>query len=177
MPGLGHDRFHRRSIRLRGYDYRTPGPYFVTICSANASYVLSRVDGDTVTPVKLGHAIEACWQDLPNHHHNVLLDEFIIMPNHVHGIIILTAKGTAGRAPTKEEFGRPVPGSLPTIVRSFKSACTKKVNETYQAPGLTLWQRGYYEHIVRDEEDLRAVRNYIRLNPQEWNENPASRVH
>nr|VFK56562.1 MAG: Transposase IS200 like [Candidatus Kentron sp. TUN] len=95
------------------------------------------------------------------------------MPNHFHGIVMITdgdvaRRGTARRAPTMEQFGRPASGSVPTIIRSFKSAVTKRINQSRKTPGMRLWQRNYWEHIVRDEPELLHIREYIRNNPIHW---------
>ena len=99
------------------------------------------------------------------------------MPNHFHGIIYIesTRRGTARRAPTIEQFGKPSTNSLPTIVRSFKSAVTKQINQSCDMPGTPIWQRNYYEHIIRDEISLNKIREYIINNPIKWqfdHENP-----
>ena len=111
-------------------------------------------------------------------------DEFVVMPNHVHGIIWIVGDDAVGarrrRAPmgddqTVERFGKPVSGSIPTIVRAYKSATTKRINALRGTPGAPVWQRNYYEHIIRDEEDLQRIRQYIRDNPTQWTmdrENP-----
>ena len=105
---------------------------------------------------------------------NVELDAYVVMPDHLHGIVVLTEKhdvheiaGTTRRARTdrSERFGKPTRGSLPTIVRAFKAAVTKRVNGHRGTPGGPVWQRGFYEHIVRDEEELITIRKYIRENP------------
>ena len=99
------------------------------------------------------------------------------MPNHFHGIltIIGDGEGTARRAPTMERFGKPTSGSLPTIVRAFKSAVTKRINELCGTPGASMWQRNCYEHVIRSETDLAEIREYIADNPLKWeldSENP-----
>jgi REP element-mobilizing transposase RayT len=109
------------------------------------------------------------------------LDKYVVMPNHFHGILTLhqiggdaASGGTARRAPT-EEFGRPVSRSLPTIVRAFKSAVTKAAGQSLINPHGEVWQRGYFEHIIRDEDSLQHIRNYIVSNPRRWEldrENP-----
>ena len=101
------------------------------------------------------------------------LDEFVVMPNHVHGILVIAdnRRGTACRAPTTvERFGRPVTGSLPTIVRSFKSVSTKRINKVRNTPGIPVWQRNYYEHVIRSEKELDRIRQYIAHNPASWTE-------
>ena len=108
---------------------------------------------------------------------NVVLDQFVIMPNHVHGIIFLIDKnvGTARRAPTigpgsyaYESFGKPISGSLPTIIRSFKSGVTKHINELRKTPGAPVWQRSFYDHVIRNETELNIKREYILNNPLKW---------
>ena len=92
------------------------------------------------------------------------------MPDHVHAIItILDSKGTARRALT-EGFGQPITGSLPTIVRSYKSAVAKKINESRKTPGEPVWHRNYYEHVIRDESEMEAIIAYIEANPSKWDE-------
>ena len=95
-----------------------------------------------------------------------MLDAFIVMPNHIHGIII--RRGTARRAPTVERFGKPVAGSLPTLVRAYKSAVTQGINTLRRTPGDSVWQENYYEHIVRSEAELNRIREYIATNPMRW---------
>jgi len=97
------------------------------------------------------------------------------MPDHLHGIVIIHNTGTARRAPTPERFGKPAAGSLPTIIRSFKSAATKRINAYRGTPGTQVWQRGFFEHVVRNREDLNRIREYILNNPARWEldrENP-----
>ncbi len=113
------------------------------------------------------------WINTEKFRENVELDEFIVMPNHFHGIVIINeldmALGTARRAPT-EGFGKPVAGSLSTIMRSFKSAVTKRINESRNIPGAQFWQRNYYEHVISDDYDLNRIQEYIVNNPAKWEE-------
>ena len=98
-------------------------------------------------------------------------DEFVVMPNHIHGVIWLL-EGDVGarrrRAPTREQFGKPVPGSIPSIIRSFKSACTRRFNTLKGISGTSVWQRNYFEHIIRTEASLNKIRRYIQDNPERW---------
>jgi len=109
---------------------------------------------------------------MPAHFAGLAIDEYVVMPNHMHGILVIdgvTGAGTtACRFPTREAFGRPVHGSVATIVRSFKAAVSKRVNELRSAQGAPLWQRNYYEHVVRKDDDLRQIREYIAQNPANW---------
>jgi len=122
-----------------------------------------------------GSTVEKVWKEIPEHFTNVTLDEFIVMPNHIHGILVLEetpdCRGTACRAPTVEGFGKPAKGSIPTIIRSFKSASTNRINRLDKRKGLSIWQRNYYEHIIRNEGSLNRIRRYIQENPIKWSIN------
>ena len=98
-----------------------------------------------------GEIVAVFWNEVPRHFRNVELDAFIVMPNHVHGILIIidNGRGTACRAPTVERFGKPVANSLPTIIRSFKSATTKRINEIHATHGIPIWQRNYLPHEIK----------------------------
>jgi putative transposase len=128
-----------------------------------------------------GKVVKDCWRRIPSHNPLVEIDAFVVMPNHLHGILLIAqnvpGRGTACRAPT-ERFGQPVPGSLPTLIRSFKSAATRGINRLRGTPGGRVWQRGYYERVIRNERELNAVRRYIAHNPLAWEldpENPTNR--
>ena len=157
---------HRRSIRLRGHDYAGRGVYFLTICVANNRPLFGTVVNGRMALNDAGRIAARCWREIPSHFPHATLDEWIIMPDHVHGIIRLD-NGTAYRTPTTEAFGRPVVGSIPTIIRSFKSAATKHIR-TGTACRAPIWQRNYYDIIVRDERALNNIRAYIRNNPANW---------
>jgi putative transposase len=152
---------HRRSIRLRGYDYSQAGAYFVTACTHNREALLAAE--------AIQRAVVSAWQALPERFPSVALDEFVIMPNHVHGIVILTTdaavQGSASRAPT----GRPTLGD---VVLAFKSASAIAANGMLHRTGQPFWQRNYYEHVVRDEDELNRVRQYIQENPLHWDDDP-----
>ena len=188
------EKHHRRSIRLRGWDYTNPGAYFVTICTHNGECLFE-------DPV-LRRMVETTWRRIPCHFPHVRLDEFVVMPNHVHGIIWIVDKPVVGARHSRESSSptdaipsdeptqsrkqpsgnasplRPcgvVPGSLGAIVGNFKSVTARRVNRIRKTPGAPVWQRNYYEHIVRSEDELRRIREYIRLNPLKWEldrENP-----
>lgn len=166
----------RRSIRLKGYDYSRAGAYFVTICVQNRACLFGDiVDGEMVLNPS-GQIVADEWIKTAEIRNEIELDEWVVMPNHFHGIVWIRhgggttgdCRGTARRAPTVEQFGKPVAGSLPTIVRAFKSAVTKRINQTRKTPGMTLWQRNYWEHIVRNDHELNRIRQYIINNPANW---------
>ena len=144
----------RRSIRLPGYDYSQPGAYFVTICTHNRDLLLR------TEPVQ--EAVRSTWEAIPQRFRAVTLDEFVVMPNHVHGIIILgDATGAASGAPT-----------LGAIIRAFKSISAIQSSRILNRSGLPFWQRNYYEHVIRDEDELNIIRQYICDNPRNWLDDP-----
>jgi len=174
---------HRRSIRLKGYDYTRAGAYFVTICTKDRACLFGDVADGVMRLDQMGHIVRQCWLAIPDHVPHVLLDEFVVMPNHVHGIIVIMATHIVGAThasplqnddtPTRPRG--PQRQSVASIVGSFKSAATKRINEQRGTPGAPVWQRNYYEHIIRDDESLNRIRQYIAENPLHWyldRENP-----
>jgi REP element-mobilizing transposase RayT len=138
------DRHHRQSTRLKGYDYAQPGAYFVTVCTRKRECSFGEVADGEIRLNEHGMAVSEEWLRTAQLRETVELDAFTIMPNHIHGIIVITnGRGTARRAPT-ERFGKPVANSIPTIMRAFKSASTKHINEIRKAPGAPVWQRNYH---------------------------------
>jgi REP element-mobilizing transposase RayT len=163
------------AIRLKEYDYSSPGIYFVTICTKGKCRLFGRVENGLVILSEFGLMARACWNNIQVHFPNASLLDFVIMPDHLHGLICLTdnGKGTACRASAgenqyAESFGKPVKGSIPTIIRSYKSAVTKIVNQDKSMKRSAIWQPGYYEHVVRNDEELNYTINYIRSNPLSW---------
>ncbi len=180
------ERHHRRSIRLRGYDYTHAGAYFVTVCTWQRECVLGRIEDGILIPSEWGRIVDECWRALPSHFPNIALDAFAIMPNHVHGIIVIRNDSNSDdrrgeaflKAPNASPLQGTQPGSLGAILQNFKSVSTRKINQTRDIPDLPVWQRNYYEHIVRDERELEGIREYIVNNPVRWEtdvENPAAR--
>jgi putative transposase len=161
---------NRKTIRLQKYDYSQPGYYFITIIIHNRKQMLlgDIVNGETFL-TEPGKITERCWLDIPMHFPNAKTDDYIIMPDHIHGIIrLIDHRGTACRAPMiemVERFGKPTVGTIPTIVRSLKSAISKQIH--YLLPGFK-WQNNYYSHIIQDEKSLFYIRQYIRDNPLVW---------
>ena len=170
----------RRSIRLRGYDYSTPGAYFITACTHDRLLLFGRVVNDKMAANRLGAVVEDCWSKLPDHYENVALDAFILMPNHIHGVIIIgdgTADVGAGLQPAfPAAVGSRRPG-VPEIVRAFQTFSARRINEMRGSTGTPVWQRGFYDHVIRGERELDRVRTYIMDNPRRWSEdtdNPAN---
>ena len=180
---------HRRSIRLPNYDYSQAGAYYITIVTWQRECLFGSVVDEEMGLSKFGLVAKQQWEKLPKRFPNIELGVYVIMPNHMHGIIIITdGRGTAGqftvlilpiprRAPTREQFQRPVKGSIPTIIRSYKSAVSYRINLMRGTQDSPIWQRNYYEHIIRNEKDLQNKTDYIKANPMLWaqdEENPAN---
>ena len=164
------DKHHRSSIRLKGYDYSQAGAYFVTVCTEGRQCLFGDVIDERMKLNEAGRMVQQTWEHLPTRFSSVTLDTFMVMPNHVHGIIAIVEaepnRGAASSAPT-----------LGDIIRAFKSISAIRVNRLLARSGQPLWQRNYYEHIVCDEAELDRVRQYILDNPAKWpedKENPQS---
>ena len=172
---------HRRSVRLRGYDYAQGGGYFVTTCVAQKRCVFGNIENNQMRLSVYGKFVKECWLAITEHYPHVILDEYVIMPNHFHGILIINASGRAQHAAPLHATCNVPAQSLGAIVRSFKSATTRCVNihrTAHRLSPVKVWQRNYYERIVRDETELDSIRRYIIENPLNWTEdteNPASR--
>jgi len=159
---------HRRTIRLQGYDYSQVGAYYVTIVTYHRDCLFGEIVNDEMILNDFGKIADECWRAIPDHFLFVELGAYVIMPNHVHGIIVIThdRRGTIYRAPAMEKFGKPTQGSLPTIIRTYKAAVTRRIGRELNAT--SIWQRNYYEHIIRDEKDLQNKTDYIEANPMLW---------
>jgi len=160
----------RRSIRLKEFDYSNPWWYYVTICTHTRNNLFGKVINAQMRLNEFGNIVEEEWLKTKVIRKNVDLDYYVVMPNHFHGILIINSRDTARCVPTNEnrKFGEMIPGSLPVIIRSFKSAVTKRINELRKKTDSTVWQKNYYEHIIRNEKDLFFTRRYIELNPLKW---------
>ncbi len=163
---------HRQSIRLRAYDYRSTGGYFVTICTYGRECMLSAIGGEGISISSVGLVVQACWDDLVNHYEHVALDAFVVMPNHVHGVIWLRHDVGAGLRPAPTRLFGGFADGLPEIIRAFKSFSSRRINEIRGTPGSSVWQRNYYERVIRNEREPQAIRQYIRDNPAKWAEDP-----
>ncbi len=182
---------HRKRLRLKDYDYSTPGPYFVTVCvndQFKKTNVFGKISSSKVFLSNIGEIILHCWLDLPNHY-NIQLDHFIIMPDHVHGIIIINKNDSKKIAIDSNHDGMVVNGicsersqtvhytyynkksmckfkthGLSEIVRGFKSFSSHRINKSNYKQHFR-WQKSFYDHIIRTKQDLFAIRNYIKNNP------------
>ncbi len=183
----------RRSIRLKEYDYSQAGAYFITICTWNKERLFGNILNRNVELSSNGDITFQYWMDIPNHFNNVGLDEFIVMPNHVHGIIMCRGEvtspflkmdnsikmGGTTQMDGETQMGGTTQGgetpplrkrTLGQIVAYYKYQTTKHLNQIRDTPGIPVWQRNYYDHIIRNEYDLHRIREYIINNPLQWDE-------
>jgi REP element-mobilizing transposase RayT len=203
---------HRRSIRLKGYDYSKSGAYFITICTHDKEYwfgdILAADETGLIGMVlnDAGRIIREEWLNTEKIRNEIRLDEFVIMPNHIHGIVWITVgaddvvpqtvgakgirpmngihsifkpgvlpnKGVLPYAPTGQNGGAPKPGfvspskTIGAMVRGFKSAATRRIRQIQNNPAMTVWQRNYWEHVIRDDADMARIREYVKNNPAQW---------
>lgn len=176
---------HHRSTRLKEYDYTQAGAYYVSSNTQKRLPMFGNiVDGEMVLN-DAGRMVQAVWEEIPAHYPGVEIDEFIVMPDHIHGIVILVESGPSARPQSGPrtclgEQGPEEPAgevaqilSLPDVMQRFKSLTTKRYIDGVKQHGWPpfpgkLWQRSYYEHIVRNEKDLNRIREYILQNPLKW---------
>jgi len=170
-----------RSIRLKSRDYRAPGIYFVTICTDDKRSTLSHIDKGRVELSLLGEIVRESWNAIPFHFAHVNLHEFTIMPNHVHGLIEIGCQAGAQLAAPLQSAGaksRMERGSLGAIVRAFKGVVTRRARTELGWNG-QIWQRNYFERVVRDGQEFSDTCRYVRENPMMWksdSENPDARL-
>ena len=165
---------HRKSVRLKEFDYSQPGAYFITIVTKNRQSLFGKVINGKVQLNPIGLIVQEEWLSTPRIRQDVELGEWIIMPNHLHGIIIL--KDIVGaRSPVPlpdpyqiERFGKPTSGSIPTIIRSIKATTTKRINLYRTTPGQEVWQRGFFEHVIKNDQDYQNHATYILTNPERF---------
>ena len=180
---------HRRSIRLKGYDYSSPGAYYVTLCSFRKQCIFGRVVNDQMQENECGKIVREQWFESALTRQELELDAFTVMPNHLHGILwIVRPNGVRPRliAIESPERGRTPfgptnriramrPRSLASWASGFKSAVTSRIRKHWKKPNATVWQEDYFEHIIRDEAELLRIRDYILSNAARWKvdrENP-----
>ncbi len=161
---------NRRSVRLRGYDYSQAGAYFITICAQNRHCLFGRITEGAMVLNDAGGAVADCWFQIPDHFPNVELDEWVVMPNHIHGIVIV---GANNYSPVQLNHDSPLQkhptGTARTIgsmVRGFKIGVTKWYRQ--RSVSSKIWQRNYWDHIIRNESELNRIRQYILDNPMQW---------
>lgn len=163
----------RRSIRLPGYDYRQAGIYFVTLCTYEKTKILGTIEEGEVFLSDLGRIVSEEWQLMAKARPNVQIDRCVVMPNHIHSLIIIEDKragDACSASPAPNAMGSKTlqAGSLGAIIGQFKAAVTRRVKSSRMNHDPQIWQRNYYEHIVRSERSLNDIRRYILENPAKW---------
>ena len=181
----------RRSIRFQSFDYSQPGIYFVTICAFEMKCMFGSFVSQEMRLSRIGEIVEECWSQIPGHFRNVGSEMHVVMPNHLHGLLTIRPDGKGARhaVPLQSEaagdregygaqlpregeafesFQRPVAGSLGTIVRSFKAAVTARARQTLKRSELVVWQRNYYERVIRTQKEIRGAQRYVFENPARW---------
>ncbi len=163
----------RKSNRLKGCDYSSSGYYFVTICTKSREEYFGNVIDRKMKLNEYGHIVNQYWFDLPNHYENCQLDEFIVMPNHIHGIIVITNSkrnipnvGTIHELSLRKTFRRNM--LIPKIIGRFKMITAKSINGKCGLRDRPIWQRSFYDHIIHNEYELTRIREYIKNNPANW---------
>ncbi len=183
---LYQNKFKIKSARLHNYDYGQNGYYFITICTKDKELLFGNVVDEKMVLNNMGSIAYQYWEEITEHFDNVLLDEYIIMPNHIHGIVVICGgdavvetrhasslrerehkreKKYIGQYPQMSKIS-PQAKSLSVIIGSYKSACTKKIRQKFDI-GFA-WQSRFYDHVIKNEKSLDKIRNYIRNNPLKW---------
>lgn len=174
----------RRSSRLPDYDYSQSGAYFVTVCVFQKECLFGEIEGDKIVLTEIGQIIKTCWINIPKHYNQIFLDKFIVMPNHIHGIVLINnvfPVGARHASPAICDKTNTIAGeacltpTLGNLIGSFKSASTKQINQNRNTPSIPVWQRNYHDRIIRDESEMDRIREYIINNPLQWaldEENP-----
>jgi REP-associated tyrosine transposase len=159
----------RSTLRLKNFDYSTAAVYFLTICTSERKTTLGAVREGMAQPSVVGRIVSACWFELPYHYARLELGAFVVMPNHVHGLISLRDSVGAGLRPA------PTTATVSEIVGAFKSFSSRRIHATNASSPKKVWQRGFYEHIVRNRDECERISRYVLQNPARWEfdrENP-----
>ncbi len=176
-------------MRLPGHDYALAGAYFVTLCVQNSECLFGRIEDDEMVLNEMGTIAAEAWEWLAGRYDHVDMDTYVVMPNHLHGIIVLSEPGRGGSRtpptithPNNQPHGKnatkPIKRNpLGRLIGAFKTVSTKRINRLRQKPGARIWQRNYYEHVIRNPQSLQRIREYIQTNPLRWaldRENPVT---
>ena len=153
----------RKPTRLKNHDYSQAGYYFVTVCTYNRIELFGKIEVDQMVLNQFGNIAQNAWLDLPNHHKNIKLDEYIVMPNHIHGIIKTIH---VGNGPARSVNINEINDNLSIIIGSYKSAVTKQINRINPNP--FKWQKSFHDHIIRDDYSIYKIREYIINNHATW---------
>ena len=189
MAELFNNKYRIESARLKGWDYGSEGAYFITICTKDRAHFFGECVNGKMKLSTMGAIVQGCWYDIPAHFPHIALGDFVVMPNHIHGILVLdkslreqnrgdnddddveTLHATSlppTNTPAFYQAISPDAGSIPTVIRSFKSACTKHIRETFPQRDFG-WQERFWDNIIRNEASWDRICNYITTNPVNWN--------
>jgi len=175
----------RKSVRLKGFDYSSPGYYFITICTYERQHLFGDIVDKTMHQNDYGKIAETELLRTKEKRNYIDIEKYVIMPNHIHLLVVIkdgadiTNTDTARRVPTTERFGQPTIKSIPTIIRAYKSATCNEIRKyvgtrravSDELPQTdTIWQDRYHEHIIRDQDEYRRIWQYIDENPAKWTE-------
>ena len=176
-PEKFHGKYRPQSNRLKGYDYASEGAYFITICCKDRESLFGEILDGKMVLNDLGKIAYQEWEKTEKIRKNIYVDEFVVMPNHVHGILVIDeseiCRDTVHRVstgPQIQQFGKPTKNSIPTIIRSYKATVTKQIHEKGFLLDQKIWQSNYYDRIVRSEDELYRIQEYIIRNPEKWDE-------
>jgi len=170
---LFKNQYRTHTTRLENYDYSQGGYYFITICTDNKKLFFGNIKNGKMELNEIGEIVSNFYQQIPKHFSNIKIDKYVIMPNHIHDIIVINnSRDEAvprlyqGKYPQLSKIS-PKAASLPVVIGSFKSICTKRINQS--SPYINFkWQTGYYDHIIRNEQDYNNIWDYIDYNPDKW---------
>jgi len=167
------DKHQRRSIRLKDYDYSQAGAYFITICTHERKCSFGDIRDGKIELTEVGEIASKYWVEIPEHFASVQMNEFVVMPNHLHAVVKINHVGVQNFEPLQHKYQHTISKSVGSIIRAYKSTvshwCKANGHDYFR------WQRNFYEHVIRNEDDLDEIREYIVNNPLKWDldsENP-----
>jgi putative transposase len=176
------------TARAKWWDYKNEGNYFITICAKNREHLFGYVKDGEMILNEYGKIVSNCWYDLPNHYSNIVLDEFQIMPNHIHCIVgvdnsnfdsnsvetglkpVCTADDSANNSANNLENKEKKIHGIFEFIRALKTFSSRRINELRDTKGVSNWQERFHDHIIRDEIEYNRIKNYIINNPKNWSE-------
>jgi putative transposase len=166
-----HEIQHRKSIRLKEYDYSQSGYYFITMCTQIRQQLFGEFVDDVLLLNEFGEIVKEELLKSEEIRKEMKIDYFVVMPNHIHAIVLIDKQyniepgnvGANGRSPLRLQTK-----SISSFISGFKSICTKRINEIRNSPGIPVWQRNFYEHVIRNDKELYEIRKYIENNPLNW---------
>ncbi len=178
---LFKNRYLIESLRLQGWDYSSPGYYFITICTKNREHLFGAIEDGKMCLSGMGKIAHRYWMEIPDHFPNIRLDQFVVMPDHIHGLLLVVSPSFSVETlhcnvSTEKEgecdkafYSRisPKPGTISAVIRSYKSICTKMIHKEFDS-SLQVWQTRFYDRIIRNKDHVNNVRQYILDNPGKW---------